>query len=316
MVLVQSQLHGANQGGRRMDIAMLRSRCVEKSLATKNIIVTGASRGLGKRIAATLWEKGANLLVVARNSALLELTLDQLKVCGLPGQQAHSVAVDLASAEAVETIMNKATGVWHRLDVLINNAAMLGPIGPVWENNWVSWQEAIHVNLIVPVALCRACIPWMNGGGGGRIINISGGGATGSRPNFTAYAVAKTGLARFTEIVSEETKHMNIQMNCIAPGALNTDMLQDVLNAGPEKVGEKEYTQALRQSESGGADPGCAAELCAFLASSDSDGITGKLISSVWDPWRKLPAHVSSLENSDIYTLRRIVPKDRNMSWE
>ena len=293
----------------------LRILHMEKPLAKKNIILTGASRGLGRCIAASLAAKGANLLLVARDRALLEAVQEQLKAGGLTGQEMHMTAVDLRSANAVETIVHAATRVWDTLDVLINNAAILGPIGPVWENNWSDWQETILVNLTVPVALCRACIPWMQAGGGGKIINLSGGGATASRPNFTAYAVAKTGLVRFTEIAAAETKPLSIEVNCVAPGALNTDMLQDVLNAGPEKVGEQEYAQALKQSESGGANPEGAAELCAFLASSASDGISGKLISALWDPWRALPAHVSSLESSDIYTLRRIVPKDRNMDW-
>jgi 3-oxoacyl-[acyl-carrier protein] reductase len=106
-----------------------------------------------------------------------------------------------------------------------------------------------------------------------------------------------------------------IDVNAVAPGALNTRLLEDVLAAGPDKIGEAAYAQALKQRASGGTPLQKGVELCAFLASRASDGITGRLISAVWDPWADLPAHLDELRRSDIYTLRRIVPEDRGKSW-
>jgi 3-oxoacyl-[acyl-carrier protein] reductase len=284
-------------------------------LTEKNVILTGASRGFGSHIARAMWRNGANLLLVARSGNALESLAKGLHESSMPSQQVHTVIADLKSPGAVDTIMGEALKAWKKLDVLINNAGIQGPIGCAWENDWEEWQEAIRVNLLAPVALCRASVPWMKDGGGGKIINLSGGGATGPRPYFSAYAVAKTGIVRFTEILAHEVREMNIQVNSIAPGALNTDMLQAVLNAGPEKAGQREYAQALKEAASGGADPSRPAELCVFLASSESGSITGKLISAAWDPWEELPLKMPDLAETDIYTLRRIVPKDRGKDW-
>ena len=288
---------------------------MNKPLFGKNIIVTGASRGLGLEIAKTLFERGANLLLVARDSKRLEKIRKELLSVAETSNQIHLAALDIGISDDLNKIMGKVDTIWESLYGLVNNAAMLGPIGKLCENKWEAWQETIKVDLLAPVALCRACVPLMAKTGGGKIVNLSGGGATGPRPNFSAYAVAKTGIVRFTEILAEEVKDLNIQVNSIAPGALNTDMLQKILEAGSEQVGAAEHSAALRQVREGGADPKNAAELCAFLLSSLSDNISGKLISAVWDPWQELDSHADDLVKTDIYTLRRISPEDRGKKW-
>jgi NAD(P)-dependent dehydrogenase (short-subunit alcohol dehydrogenase family) len=288
---------------------------VVKVLRGKNIIITGASRGLGVHIARAMWDNGANLLLAARSADALMSLKDDFERDQAVDQEIHITAADFALSTAAGLILNEAQKVWGRLDGLVNNAGILGPVGPLWKNPWNAWEETIQVNLLAPVSLCRACIGWMKEGGQGKIINLSGGGATGPRPNFSAYAVAKTGVVRFTEILAEEVRYHNIQVNSIAPGALNTDMLEAVLEQDPEDVGKHEYDGALKQKKGGGASPERAARLCVFLASSASDGITGKLISAIWDPWEELPRHIQDLSEGDIYTLRRIVPGERGKAW-
>ena len=286
-----------------------------KVLRGKNIIITGASRGLGVHIARAMWDNGANLLLVARSADALIGLKEDFETDPALGQGIHITVADLALSTATGLILKEAQKVWGRLDGLVNNAGILGPVGPLWKNPWKAWEETIRVNLLAPVALCRACIQWMKKDGQGKIINLSGGGATGPRPNFSAYAVAKTGVVRFTEILAEEVRDFNIQVNSIAPGSLNTDMLETVLQEDPENVGKDEYESALKQKEDGGASPELAARLCVFLASPASNGITGKLISAIWDPWEELPGHIQDLAEGDIYTLRRIVPKERGKEW-
>ena len=116
--------------------------------------------------------------------------------------------------------------------------------------------------------------------------------------------------------MAEELISFNIDVNCVAPGALNTRLLEEIIEAGPQKVGEEFYQQSLKQKESGGVPLEIGANLCAFLVSSASNGITGKLISAKWDPWKNLPQYIDALRSSDIYTLRRIVPEDRSMILE
>jgi NAD(P)-dependent dehydrogenase (short-subunit alcohol dehydrogenase family) len=286
-----------------------------KALVGKNVIITGASRGLGSHLARAMWHQGASLLLVARSAeALFELHA-ALMASAENGQQVHVVRADLRTGDAVPTIIGEARRVWDKLDVLINNAAVLGPIGKIWENDWDEWQATMRVNLLAVVELSRACLPWMFVRRQGRIINLSGGGATRPRPHFSAYATAKAGLVRFSETLAHEVRDMNVQVNCVAPGRMYTDMLQAVLHAGAEAAGESEYAQAVIQAESQEVFPQRAIDLCVFLASEAADGITGKLLSAVWDPWETLPEHLGDVHDSDIYTLRRIVPGERGKDW-
>ena len=161
----------------------------------------------------------------------------------------------------------------------------------------------------------RRILPHFKKRGFGKIINLSGGGATVPLPNFSSYAVSKAGVVRFTETLAEEVKEFGIDVNAVAPGPLNTRLLDEVLAAGPKKVGARFYAKAKKQKSAGGASLEKGADLCVFLASHESDGITGKLISALWDPWETLNLHKEELRSTDVYTLRRIMPKDRGFTW-
>ena len=285
-----------------------------ESLRGKNVLLTGATGLLGGCIARTLWREGASLVVTGRNADLLERLTSTLPRAIDMDQRIHAIAADIGDHAAAVRIIDAARHLWSRLDVLINNAAVIGPIGPVWETDWDAWQQTIQVNLLAPAALCRLSVPWMRHSDGGSIINISGGGATTARPRFSAYATAKAGLVRFSETLAEEVLAYNISVNCVAPGPMNSAMLDAVVDAGPERAG-KEYERALAQQRTGTASPQNPADLIAFLASSSGRRITGKLISAVWDPWRSFGAHLDDLQKGDIYTLRRITPSDRGKCW-
>ena len=116
------------------------------------------------------------------------------------------------------------------MTVLVNNAGVLGPAGPLDDNDWDAWVETVRVNLLGTVAMCRAVLPGMRERGYGKIINLSGGGATAARPNFSAYAASKAAVVRFTETLAGELD--GIDVNAIAPGALPTRMLDEVLASG------------------------------------------------------------------------------------
>jgi NAD(P)-dependent dehydrogenase (short-subunit alcohol dehydrogenase family) len=150
--------------------------------------------------------------------------------------------------------------------------------------------------------------------GRGKIIQLSGGGATSPLPGLSAYAASKAAVIRFIETLSIELKPHRVDVNAIAPGALNTRMLREVIEAGPERVGEDFHQRGLEQLRSGGTPLERGAELAVWLASVASDGITGKLLSAVWDPWRELAKYRKDLD-SDVYTLRRVVPADRGFHW-
>lgn len=285
-------------------------------LSGKNVVITGASRGLGRAIATACWREGASVLLAARSQkGLDELRVELAQSRVNSAQKADVLTVDLSKSDATELIVNKALALWPRADALINNAGILGPIGPAWENNWTEWKATLDINLCAPVELCRAFVPWFLQNGGGSIINLSGGGATGPRPNFSAYATAKTGLVRFTEILAAELKGTGVRANAVAPGAMATDMLKEIVTAGADKVGAEEYAKLMQLAEGGGSPPEKAAALCVFLASDGAREISGRLLSAAWDPWEKLGQNLDELNASDIYTLRRIVPEDRGKKW-
>ncbi len=230
------------------------------------------------------------------------------------GQSIVRIACDLGDPVQVLELIVKVKETLPSLDVLINNAAIQGPIGPLTQNDFSMWQQAIQVDLLAPVALCRGFVPWMSERGGS-IINLSGGGATAPRANFSAYATAKAGLVRFSETLAEETKSLGIRVNCIAPGAMKTAMLGEVLEKGADVAGEREFAIATKIFTEGGASMNRVADLALFLASDESKGITGKLISAIWDDWEHWPEHLDELSKNDIYTLRRIVGRDRGFEW-
>jgi len=189
-----------------------------------------------------------------------------------------------------------------------------GPIGPLETVDFAAWRAVFEVNLFAAARLCQLVLPSMRASGRGKIINVSGGGATGPRPDFSAYALTKVAIVRLTETLGEELKGTAIDVNAVAPGAMNTRMLEEVLAAGPAAA-PREYEAAVKRAQAGGTPPAKAAELIVWLATPASDGITGRLLSAVWDDWRGLTSRREELAKSDVYTLRRIVPKDRGLDW-
>jgi NAD(P)-dependent dehydrogenase (short-subunit alcohol dehydrogenase family) len=251
-------------------------------LDQKNIVLTGASRGLGKLIAQACWRHGANLLMVARSKEGLEALRDELQNAPVREKQAAFVCVaDLSKENAALTVVNKALTHWTEAHALINAASIAGPAGPAWENDGREWESALRVNLFAPVELCRAFVPWLKATKSGSIINVSGGGAFNARPKSTAYATAEAGLVRFTEVLAIELKDSGVRANSIAP---------DLQHSGVE------------------VNESAAAELCVFLAGDKSSFITGKLFNSASNTWQSLSNGSAELKDSDVYTMRRVLP--------
>jgi NAD(P)-dependent dehydrogenase (short-subunit alcohol dehydrogenase family) len=284
-------------------------------LENRCAIITGASQGLGFEIAKLYLEAGANLMICARDAILLEESSAALKRLAGTGQSVIARAADVAKSQDVTALVEAALAQFGRLDILVNNAGVAGPSGPLDGVDWGDWVRTIEINLLGSVLLCRAILPHFKKAAGGKIIQLSGGGATNPLPMLSAYAASKAAVIRFVETLAEETRENHIDVNAIAPGALNTRILDEFVAAGPEKIGRAFHERALQQKLSGGVPLARGAELAVFLGSPASDGITGKLISAVWDPWEELPNHLVDLNATDIYTLRRILPKDRGMIW-
>jgi NAD(P)-dependent dehydrogenase (short-subunit alcohol dehydrogenase family) len=284
-------------------------------LADRFAVVTGASQGFGYAIASRFVQEGASVLLCARTADDLESAAEEVRAAAAPGAQVFAEVADVSSEADVSRLSKIVEKQFGRLDILVSNAGIYGPKGAIDEVCWSDWSQAISINLLGTVLCCRAFLPLLRQAARGKILLVSGGGATKPLPFLSAYAASKAAVVRFGETLAEELRETGIDVNSIAPGALNTRLLEEVLSAGPEKVGQSFYEASLRQKDSGGTPLDLGADLCVYLASSESDGITGKLISAVWDPWTDFSAHRQDLDKTDVYTLRRIVPGERGLPW-
>ncbi len=262
-----------------------------------NLILTGSSSGIGKFLADSLAAKGHSVCRIARSP-----------------QDGFAFPCDVSDWAALQNCAGQISQRWNLADGLICCAGIQEPIGPAMEIDPAAWRSNLAVNLDGTFFSIRAFYPLLRRSRQrAKVICFSGGGSTGPRPNFAAYGVAKTGVVRLVEMLAAEWQGQPPDINAVAPGAIFTRMTEQVLARGAA-AGQKEFEQASKLPRDNAAQLEKVLGLIEFLLSSHSDGITGKLISAQWDPWEQLDQFKNDL-NSDIYTLRRIVPKDRGKTW-
>lgn len=269
------------------------------SVHEKSVLIAGAGRGIGKRLAMGFAQAGARVGLLARSQAELDLAKLEIEQAG---GNALRIRADVRDLEQMCAAVDRVQAVFGGLDVLIVAAGVQGPIGPLLTTKAKAWNETVEINLIGAANACRAALPGMIQKRSGKIILISGGGSASSRPNFTAYAASKAGLVRFAECLAEEVRDDNVQVNCMAPGAAYTHMTDEVLHAGERKAGPKEVEEAERTRITGGIAPEKQTQLALFLASERSNHISGKLI-HVNDDWKRFE---SQNMKPELYTLRRV----------
>ncbi len=272
-------------------------------LAGKAAIITGAGRGIGKAVALAFAQEGADVLVASRTLSEVAETAEEARALG---RHALALKVDVSNRDEVERMVAQALEEFGKLDILVNSAGIYGAIGPLVDNDPEKWVQTVRINLFGSFFCARAVLPVMIRQRRGKIINLSGGGATSPLPNFSAYASSKAAIVRLTETLAEEIKGFNIQVNAIAPGGVNTRLTDEILAAGAA-AGEEMLARTHQQKETGGVPPERAAALAVFLASEDSDGLSGRLISAVWDDWESMNGRIDQIMASDLYTLRRVV---------
>lgn len=265
----------------------------------KSVLITGAGRGIGKRLALGFARAGARVALLARSQAELDLAKLEIEQAG---GNALRIRADVRDLEQMQAAADRVRVVFGPVDALISAAAIQGPIGPFVGNRAKPWSDAIETNLIGSVNACRAVLPAMIERRSGKIILLVGGGSGHSRPNFSAYAASKAALVRFAECVADEVLDHNVQVNCISPGGAYTHMTDEILNAGEDRAGRREIEEAQQIRLTGGISPEKQINLALFLASQRSNHITGKLI-HVNDDWRRFERENMKPE---LYTLRRV----------
>jgi NAD(P)-dependent dehydrogenase (short-subunit alcohol dehydrogenase family) len=269
------------------------------SFKTVPVFVTGAGRGIGKRLAIGFAAKGARVGLLARSKAELDLCHLEIEHAGGNALRLRADVGDYEQVAAAVERMRVHFGAHPK--VLICAAAMLGPIGPFAESNPKSWEEVVHTNFSGVLNACRAVLPHMLEKRSGKIIILAGGGASPSRPNFAVYSATKTALVRFVETLAEEVSEHNVQVNCLSPGGTYTHMTDQILAAG-DRAGWRETEAAEQIRLTGGMVPEKQIELALFLASELSNHVSGRLL-HVHDDWKKLR---DSNVSAELYRLRRV----------
>ena len=273
-----------------------------------NLVLTGSSTGIGRALATQLLARGHRVWGLARS--------DQTDFAAQhPGAFFFS-RCDVSDWTQVQLSAQAVASAWAHVDGLICCAGIQGEIGPAISADPAGWSQTVRANLdgtFFPIRAFHGLLTRTPRRA--KVIAFSGGGATKPRVNFSAYGVAKTGVVRLIETLAEELRDQPIDLNSIAPGAINTRLTDEVLALGPKVTGTAEYAAAQKQKASGGASLDKALGLVEWLLSPASDGISGRLLAAPWDPWSTLDQNRDTLAPTDIYTLRRILPEDRGESF-
>lgn len=270
------------------------------SLAGRRVLVTGASRGIGAACAIAVANAGGTVIGVAQRRAPLHTAM-----AAVPGNGHCSIALDVADAAAWEAAMDVVdeAGALHGL---VHAAGVLGPIGPISDIDPEAFRRAMAVNVDGTFLALHHIVPRLRAAGGGAAVTFSGGGGTGPLARYDAYAASKAAIVRLTENVAAVASADGVRVNAIAPGFVATAIHDATLAAGPVAAGEAYYERTRRDLSGGGVPPELAAELACFLLGSGANGITGRLLSAQWDPWREQSFRNRLRSDPDLATLRRI----------
>jgi 3-oxoacyl-[acyl-carrier protein] reductase len=273
-----------------------------------NLVLTGSSSGIGRALALRLLARGHRVWGLARS--------DQSEFAREHDGAFFASRCDVAHWSEVERSSASVAAAWPHLDGLITCAGIQGEVGRAVTADPAKWSATVQANLDGTFFAVRAFDALLaRAPRRAKIVCFSGGGATKPRAHFSAYGVAKTGIVRLVETIAEEEAKRPLDINALAPGAINTRLTDEVLALGPDVVGAAEFAAAQKQKASGGGSLDKALDCVEWLLSPASDGISGRLISAPWDPWANLAAHQAELAAGDIFTLRRIVPEERGKKW-
>ncbi|MBV9303541.1 MAG: SDR family oxidoreductase [Acidobacteriaceae bacterium] len=271
----------------------------ENEFKNKNILVTGAGRGIGKRFALGFAKLGARIALIGRSKAEIELAKLEIEQAG---GNALCVRADVTDAERMVVAVNRAQVIFGSpIDVLICAAAVTGPLDCFLQSSLNDWTEAIITNFLGVAHSCRAVLPYMMEKRAGKVIALVC--ETNVRPNlnFSAYASSKTAVVRFVEALAHEVTDHNIQMNCFDPGPTYTSLTDEIIGA-ENRLEPKIVSAAKETRRTGGVSPEIQLEHAMFLASEQSNHITGKLI-DITDDLKKLR---NANLPEDALTLRRV----------
>lgn len=266
-------------------------------------LITGGGRGIGRAIARAYAAEGARLSLSARTASELDETAEEIR--REFGSEVMTAIADVSDREQVDRTVDRTLQHFGAIDVLVNNAGNIGPVGRVWHNDPEDWARTISVHLMGVYYGCRAVIPLMLERGSGRIVNMSGVGGS----NTSAYDAAKVAIVNFTENLALELADTPITVNAISPGSIHTRMWEETRDLSLAIGDMATYERGVQVTSGQGASIERAAELAVFLGSDDSGRLSGRLVRAFADRFEEFPERLDEIMDSEAYLLRRVDPE-------
>jgi NAD(P)-dependent dehydrogenase (short-subunit alcohol dehydrogenase family) len=277
----------------------------------KVCILTGCTSGLGYNILLKLLEKDIFIYGVSNNKKKIKILKKNLLNKKISIKSFFTHKVDISNYTQVKNFVKMVKSKHNKIDILINNAAVNGPMGKFENISLKVWKKAFNINFFGSLHFYQNVLPIMKKNKYGRIVQMSGGGGTSPFPMFSSYATAKAGIVSLSENLSKELdKKENITINSIAPGTLNTNFTKIKLKAGPRKIGKAHYYFLKKISKLGGDSFSDPVKLCLQLIS-EKNKINGKIISAKWDNWKKFLYFEKKINSCDIFTTRRLTGEEK-----
>ena len=204
-------------------------------LTNKTVVITGASRGIGAAAARHLASLGASVVLAARSTGDIERIAKEIEAAG---GTATAMACDVARNEDVKALVARTVELYGGLDVLVNNAGLIDPIARIADSDPDAWSQVVDVNVKGVYYGLRHAIPEMTARGGGTIINISSGAATGALEGWSHYCATKAAVLSLTRCTDKEYRGEGIRMIGLSPGTVKTDMQVSIKASGLNPVSQ------------------------------------------------------------------------------
>ena len=272
-------------------------------LENRVALITGAGRGIGRAIAEAFAAEGAKLALAARTRAELDETARMVENTGA---ETLVVLADVTDESDVKAMVEQTLARFQTIDILVNSAGIAGPVGPVQANDVSEWVRTVQVNLIGSFLCCHAVLPVMLRQDRGRIVNLSGAGATNAWRDMSAYCSSKAAVVRLTETMSLELAETNVRVNVLGPGSVHTRMWEEILEGGTAAGNQELRERGEMVTTGGGASIDRAAELAVYLASDELGELNGRLISATSEGFPFSGETVQRIMSTEAFMIRRV----------